>query len=157
MSTSWRETQLVWYDGSTIQQDYDLEQFIINRNILSIEYFGDSDYLKLILEKETSPGQLCVYLANRPIKLSNIVSNSNKILKKLQPEGILYLSINKFLLVPEPQSVVVDDYDDAIYNYITTHVKSTLIDYYSGKNDGGKKFNAVHPLTRFYFQNANSI
>lgn len=157
MITNWREIQLAWYGGSTIQQDHDLEQFIINRNISSIEYFGDSDYLKLILEKEISPGQLCVYLANRPIKLSDIVSNSNKILKRLQPEGVLYLSINKFLLVPEPQSVVVDDYDDAIYNYLTTHIRATLIDYHSGKNDGGKKFNAVHPLTRFYFQNASPI
>jgi hypothetical protein len=68
----------------------------------------------------------------------------------------LYLSINKFLAIPEPQHSVDNDYDCAIYNYVTKNVKYQLLTYFSGKEDFGKKFNWGHPLTRFYFTNANS-
>lgn len=148
---SWRETQLKWYKGDTIQQDYELEQFVLDQNISSITYLGDSCYLKSIIGKEIPDGQLYVHIINHPSKLSDITNISNHILKNSVSVKFLYLAINKFILHPEPQSDVVDDYDDAIYNYVTTHVDSKLIKYHSGKIDGGVKFNWVHPLTRFYF------
>ena len=158
---SWRETQLQWYGGDTIQQDYDLEQFVIENQILSIKYIGDSTYLNSIIGKKSSSGQMCVYLVNPPnnhlVKLSTIVSICNQELNELSPSGFLYLSINKFILDPELDTDAVDDYDSAIYNYVVSNINATLIKYHSGMLDGGQRFNWVHPLTRFYFHHANSI
>jgi hypothetical protein len=151
---SWREIQLNWYDGDTIEQDYLLEQFVHNNNINGIRYLGDADYLKPILKKDSQDINLCVYLANSPFKFSELVKICNQ---ELQNTSLLYLSINKFQAIPEPNLSVIEDYDTAIYQYLIDNVYYKLINYTSGKNDGGKKFNWVHPLTRFYFCNENII
>jgi hypothetical protein len=148
---TWKQTQLNWYGGNTIQQDYDLQQFIFDNNITNIDYFGDCDQLQLHAVRKKKHCQISIYIVNRPEKISNIVNKCNQIINQLKPKDFVYLSINKFLIQHEPGLSFVEDYDESIFNYVSVTATLPVLKYYSGKNDSGKKFNWVHPLTRFYF------
>lgn len=147
--------QLNWY-GDICQQDYDLIEFVTKNNITSVNYLGDSWHLKPIIGDPSANPKLWIYLVNHSFKFSLLVKTCNEILMNMASNSFLYLSINKFLAIPEPQDKVDLDYDDAIYNYITNNIKYPLLAYFNGKEDFGKKFNWGHPLTRFYFTNACS-
>jgi hypothetical protein len=154
---SWRDTQLKWYGGTTIQQDVELAKFVIENDIHAVKYMGDSDYLKEIIEREQHPATMIILLINHKFRFSEIVAMCNSELKKLGPGGFLYLAINKFLAVPEPQNFTVDDYDQAIHEYVKHNINFSMLQYHSGQDDSGKKFNWVHPITRFYFYHENFI
>ena len=154
---SWKNTQLKWYSGTNIQQDYDLQQFVTNQKISSIVYLSTTSNPLLNSVDVVPLKTLYVYIINQSEKISNIVSSCNQQLNKLLPGDFLYLAINKFLLEHETGIESVEDYDASIYNYIKLNVKSTIVEYHSGKVDGGRRFNWVHPLTRFYFSNANIV
>jgi hypothetical protein len=149
-----KNIQLQWYEGDITEQDYDLEQFVHSNGISGIKYIGDSEYLKPILEKEHNSTNLCVYIVNSPFRFDDIIDICNN---ELKVNKFLYLSINKFLAISESQDNINEDYDEAIYDYIKNHTNYPILKYKSGKEDGGKKFNWVHPLTRFYFYNENII
>lgn len=151
----WRDTQLKWYGGDSLLQDQELCDFVSNNDICQIRYTGDSEYLESIIGKKNNIGDMCIYLINSPFKFSEIVKIANQEIKKLKPNGILYLSINKFLAKSEPQNNVNSDYDSAIFNFVVDNVCYPLLKYHSGVIDGGQRFNWVHPLTRFYFLNAD--
>lgn len=146
-----------WYQGAATQQDYDLLNFIVNNNITDVKYFGQCSFLKSIIKRESTTPQIIVFLANDFFKFSELVNFCNVEIANLTPNSFFYLAINKFLAIPEPHDWVSNDYDDAIYEYIKNKINYNILKYYSGKDDYGQKFNWGHPLTRFYFSNANTI
>lgn len=149
--------QLNWYAGDLYYQDYLLQEFIIQNKIERICYLGDCNYIKTIINSQNNLNpQLCIFIVNSLFKFSEVVYTCNKNLENLGNGSWLYLSVNKFLAESEPQEGIVEDYDDAIYNFIANRIKFKIVKYYSGKTDQGRKFNWVHPLTRFYFLNENS-
>lgn len=148
---------LAWYGMDMTEQDYNLLQFVTKNKIEAIKYLGDCLSVKAIIKKESNNPQLCVFLVNQSFKFSELVNICNNEIKRMQPGSFFYLAINKFHAIPEPHLQLPDDYDDAIYEYIKNKINYPLIDYHSGKDDYGQKFNWGHPLTRFYFSNANSI
>ena len=145
------------YQADVTQQDHDLLQFVINNNITAIKYLGECSFLKSVIKRESDDARICIFLANYPFKFSEIVNTCNQEIEKMLPNSFFYLAINKFFAVPEPQQSVLDDYDDAIYEYIKNKINYPIIKYFSGKDDYGQRFNWGHPLTRFYFSNANNI
>jgi hypothetical protein len=96
-----------------------------------------------------------IFLVNQPFKFSEITDICNQEIRKLPLESFFYLSVNKFLAIPEPQNDAVDDYDVAIFEYVEKNVCYPIVKYYNGKDDYGQKFNWGHPITRFYFQHAS--
>ena len=154
----WRETQLKWYGGTTIEQDYLLEKFIETQKISKINFQGNSAYLEKILGNScTDAAELCIFIVNQPFKFTEVARLSNQYITNLAPGGILYLAINKFLAEPETYANCVDDYDQSILRFFQQNISLPIIDYVSGADDHGDKFNWVHPLTRFYFKNASII
>lgn len=151
-SNRWNNRQLEWHEGDYVQQDIDLKEFIKNNSITRIRYIVDSYNLKNVFGSENNDDpMLCVYIVKQKFKFSEIVKTCNLELKKLKFGNFLYLSINKFIAIPEPQENISNDYDQAIYEYISSRVESKIHTYTSGKEDFGDRFNWVHPLTRFYF------
>jgi len=147
----------VWYGGNIFEQDYLLKVFVEQKQISRILYLEDDGHVQSIIGHQVeTDAQMCVYVVNRTFQFSSIIKICNETLSKLGKGSWLYLSINKFLAIPEPQLEIPEQYDDAIYSYITSGVKYKLQDYITGKNDYGNRFNWVHPLTRFYFYNDNS-
>lgn len=150
---SWRQTQLDWYKGDLLRQDADLIEFIQHHQIKSVTYYGQSEFLNLLLDlPQAESSDLAIYIVNSIFRYSDIV---NDIKNNMAYNKFIYISINKFLAIPEPQNKVVDDYDAAIYNYVLENLNLGLLKYYSGKDDRGHRFNWAHPLTRFYFLNEN--
>jgi hypothetical protein len=148
------DNQLLWYHADLFEQDYLLKQFVENNKISRIYYLGDCNHVKSIVGKECNQQpQMCIYIVNHIFKFSTIVNICNETLDNFGLGTWLYLSINKFNAIPEPQTSVPDSYDDAIFSYISSQVRHKLYNYISGKNDNGTQFNWVHPLTRFYFRN----
>ena len=73
--------------------------------------------------------------------------------KQLTKNGVLYLSINKFLAssidhIPK----LNDDYDLAIEEFIQANINASILSYTYAADDRGQKFNFTHPLTRFYLK-----
>lgn len=148
--------RLSWYNSDITQQDHELLEFVIKNNINSVRYLGECIFLKPIVNRESNDPEMCIFLVNQPFKFSKIVSICNQEIKKLPLNGFFYLAVNKFLALSEPQENIVDDYDDAIFNYVQKNVCYPIIKYYNGKDDYGQRFNWGHPITRFYFQHASS-
>ena len=148
--------QLQWYHGDMILQDHELLDFVNHNNIHKIKYIGDSNHLEDILGKKSEVGDMCVYLVNSLFDLEQVVDTCNKEIQCLPLNGIFYLSLNKFLLQSKPQQGINADYDSALHNFVIDRIQFPLLRYYSGAVDGGKRFNWVHPLTRFYFINENT-
>lgn len=151
-----RKQQLKWYDGDIVLQDQEILDFVEYHNIQKIRYVGDSKHLELIVGKKSEQGEMCVYLLKSSFNLDHVVAVCNEELERLGPGGILYLALNKFLLEPCAQPTANPNYDPAIYDFVVTHINYPLIRYHSGIIDGGKRFNWIHPLTRFYFINENT-
>lgn len=149
--------QARWYGADLFAQDRDLCDFVLDNQITSIRYLGDCERLRSILGQENEQTyQLCVMVYNRPFRFSEVVTECNEMLPTLTKNGFLYVSINKFLAVPEPNNNHVKDYDLAILNLMLERVPWPLIRYHSGVCDSGKRFNWIHPLTRFIFSHADS-
>lgn len=152
-----RKQQLKWYGGDMILQDQEILNFVEYQNIQNIKYVGDSKHLELTIGKKSNHGEMCIYLVKSPFKLDHIVEVCNQELERLAPGGILYLALNKFLLEPCSQQTVNPSYEAAIYDFVVSHIRYPLICYHSGIVDGGKRFNWIHPLTRFYFTNEDTL
>ena len=152
-----RKQQLKWYGGDIVLQDQELLNFVEYHNIQKIRYVGDSKHLELIVGKKSDQGEMCIYLIKSPFELSHVVEVCNKELARLAPGGILYLALNKFLLEPCSQEAVNPNYEAAIYDFVVSHINYPVIRYHSGIIDGGQRFNWIHPLTRFYFINENTL
>lgn len=151
-----RKQQLKWYGGNIILQDQELLNFVEHYQIEKIRYIGDSKHLELIVGKKSEQGDMCVYLIKSSFKLDHVVEVCNEELQRLGAGGILYLALNKFLLEPCAQPTVNPNYEAAIYDFVVSRIHYPLIRYHSGAIDGGKRFNWLHPLTRFYFTNEDT-
>ena len=158
-ASNWRTTQLSWYGGDVLIQDLELTQFINNRNISSIKYAGDYGGLADVLgfEDYEDNYDMCIYIVNSPFVFNDVVQCCVKELQAINPGGVLYVAVNKFLAVAESNnSVTEESYDKCILEYMRSTIPYPLIQYHSGELDGGRKLNWAHPITRFYFQNANT-
>jgi hypothetical protein len=148
--------QLKWFQADMSAQDYELKTFVEDHGIDTITYVGDTDRIESLLGKAGKSQQLCVYVVNSEFSFSDVAMQCMEQINKLDNNGVLYLSLNKFLAQPEPWSQSQENYDMTILNYMITHVPRVLLHYHSGFVDNGWRFNWSHPLTRFYFLNAST-
>jgi len=153
---SWRDQQINSFNQEvSFKQDIELIDYIRFHNYTSALAQGDVDYFqKYINFVAHGPVDFYIYIINERFKWENLADNINLILEKdLVNNGVLYLSINKFLA--DPASVAYnlnDDYDLAIGEYIRKYTNADIENYYYEPNDNGQYFNFAHPLTRFYLR-----
>ena len=119
-----RKKQLGFFDGTyVIKQDQDLIDLIEHNAYTRAVAIGDVGYFNAIIQKNMNPG------------------------------GLVYLSLNKYLAVPRCYDAnLPKDYDQAIQEFFKNHINATIESYQPCMLDGGNRFNWVHPLTRFHFR-----
>ena len=146
-----RNIMLKWYDEPVIfEQDHQLIEYIISHNIKVAYGAGPIDFLKPYLTiSNDQPTYFGIYIVNNHFNFNELIVNINNLLNT--KVNNLYLSINKFLAIPDSyENDLPSNYDEAIYNYVNKHICGTIVNYYSGSNDFGERFNWSHPLTRFW-------
>ena len=156
---SWREQQINAFNQQvSFKQDIELIDYIHFHNYTSALAQGDVAYFQNYINFiDHGPVDFYIYIINEKFKWENLANNINLILEKdIVTNGVLYLSINKFLA--EPTTVVYnldDDYDLAIEEYVKKYINASIENYYYEPNDNGRHFNFAHPLTRFYLRKNN--
>ena len=153
---SWREQQInVFNQEVSFKQDIELIDYIHCHNYTSALAHGDVDYFQNYINfVDHGPVDFCIYIINEKFKWEDLANNINLILEKdLNNNGVLYLSINKFLAEPTLIAYNLnDDYDLAIEEYIRKYINADIENYYYNSIDNGQYFNFAHPLTRFYLR-----
>lgn len=151
-----REIQLSWFaPGHIIRQDQDLIDTIVNGQYTQAVGYGSIDYFRNHIKFiDSGPSDFCIYIENKIFDFSQLIKHVNYVIKtQLNNNGLVYLSLNKYLAIPKMyDSSLADDYDCAIEQFVTKNVNARVEKYYSCGNDGGNQFNWVHPLTRFYLR-----
>ena len=159
MTKSWRDQQLAWLDEPVIiQQDKDLVDYIQHNNIKTAKIHGDDGYFsKYLTSVDNQLVDFIIWIENQHNQLFDFAQLVKRINHELQttlkPNGVLYLSINKFLCKPGCYSTELsDNYEDAITQYLKINVHANMIQSLNDYQTVGNQFYWAHPLTRFYFK-----
>jgi hypothetical protein len=153
-----RSTQLSWFEpGHVIKQDQELIDLINNSNYTQALACGDVDFFADYVEflaNDTTSAEFCIFIINRSFKFNELVTELNSLIKnQLTNNSFIYLSINKYIALPDRYDVTLSvDYDIAIHEFISKNVHAHVEKYFPCNNDGGNQFNWVHPLTRFHLR-----
>lgn len=142
--------------GTKIAQDAELLEFISDQGFTETACVGDASFIldQTSLSVVNDNAKFCMFFQFAPYKFDDLVRDINSTLSNiLVPNGILYLSVNKYVAIPNSyDQTLSDDYDQAIYEYITKNVNGEILKYQPCGYDGGDQFNWIHPLTRFYIK-----
>jgi len=151
-----RKKQLGFFDRSyVIKQDQELIDLIRLNTYKKALGVGDIGYFAQFIDfVDCGPVDFCMYIQLDPFDFDDLIDNINAIIKKdIVTNGLIYLSLNKYIALPRCYDASLpDDYDQAIKEFITTRVNATVEKYFSCGQDQGNMFNGVHPLTRFYLR-----
>lgn len=158
-SMHWREQQVNAFNQPiSFKQDVELIEYIHLHNYTSALAQGDVDYFQNYINfVDHGPVEFCIYILNEKFSWDDLASKINYIIEKdLVANGIIYLSINKFLAEPAKTAYGFnDDYDLAIGEYVKKHINASIENYYYKSDDCGQYFNFAHPTTRFYLRKNN--
>jgi hypothetical protein len=152
---TWREQQLSWSTESvSIHQDQALVNYIQSNCIQSAIIHGDQFFSQYLIKVEHGPVDFVIWIENKPFDFDQLIADINlEIDTHLAKNGVLYLSINKFLCVPKQyNNTLSENYEDAILEYVRDNVNAKIEKYLPNRNSTGDQFNWTHPLTRFYLR-----
>lgn len=151
-----RERQTIWIGKECrILQDQELINLIIENNFSKAIGVGSVDYFKDFIEfVQSGPVNFCIYIQTQEYNFWALAEHLNDIIANgLTSGALLYLSINKYQAVADCyDNLLAEDYDTAILQFVQKNINAKIENYYPCGNDGGVKFNWVHPLTRFYLR-----
>lgn len=117
--------------------------------------YGDIEYFAPFIEfVNDGPVDFCVIIKNDAFDFTELCDNVNSIIDQhMNPNGLIYLSLNKYLVKPRCYSPELsDDYDLAIEQFVGKNIKATIRTYKPCGLDHGNMFNWIHPLTRFLLE-----
>jgi hypothetical protein len=156
MTKSWRDQQLAWFDEPVIiQQDQELIDYIQHNHIQSAKIHGDDGYFSTYVSAvDDCKVDFIIWIENQLFDFADLVIRINHELQTtLNHNGVLYLAVNKFLCQPGCYDTdLLDNYDDAITQYLNKHINANLTLALPDYNTTGDRFYWAHPLTRFYFK-----
>lgn len=91
-----------------------------------------------------------ILLANESwMSITDLCAKADKLANNLEPEGILFLAVNKYLLTPEHYVNVSDDYNLAILECALNLLKNySLLEYEYHRNEKGDIGNFIIPDNR---------
>ena len=150
----WRSQQLSSFiEPVVFKQDHDLIEYIKQNSVTQAVAHGDVDYFKPYVEFVEGPADFGIYICNEEFEFNILARQVNDFLNQsINPKGILYLAINKFLA--RPVNILPDSqqYDSAILDFFALRLMHTIEQYNYCAEDNGSYFNFAHPLTRFYIR-----
>ena len=152
---TWREQQLSWStEPVVIHQDQELVNYIQSNCIQSAMVHGDQFFSQYITKVEHGPVDFIIWIENKLFDFDRLIADINlQINTRLTKNGVLYLSINKFLCIPKQyNNMLSENYEDAILEYVSDNVNARIEKYLPDRNSTSDQFNWVHPLTRFYLR-----
>ena len=144
--TSWREKQKSFTTEKVeFIQDQRILDFFSKSPVLTIgdvEYFQD----KLNISTKEQYNQ-CLAIINKKTSNFELVD----LLQHLKNINRVCLSINKFLIYTRSNyNNVVEDYDQALLDFVKTIFKNRDIKHYFVKDLKGDHFNFASPTTQFF-------
>jgi len=156
-STDRKIQQSLFEEEVMFLQDKELIDFIKVNSVDTALVLGDAAgyFLNFVQQAYKLPVKYCIIIINKPFNFNCLIKDVNFLLEHaLTKNGIVYLSVNKYQAQPmEYNTTLPANYDDAIGVYFNKNIIGTIEQYHRCGEDGGNKFNWVHPLTRFYIRN----
>lgn len=152
MSNNARDFQLSFFDNAfRIKQDQDLIDLIQQHKFTKAKGKGNVEYFKQFIEfVQDQTVDFCIFIINEPFDFELLCQDVNDVIQHMSPNGLIYLSVNKYLVNPRCYSEKLDeDYDQAIKQFVENRIKASIQTYWPCGIDNGNKFNWIHPLTRF--------
>lgn len=148
-----RNAQLGFFTGDCcIKQDQDLIDLVKRHKFSQAYGYGDvayfAEFVEFVRDKRVD---FCIAIVNEIFDFEQLCHDVNEIITDhMNPAGLIYLAINKYLVKPRCYAKDLnDDYDQAILQFVSNNVKAYVQDYQACGIDHGNRFNWVHPLTRF--------
>lgn len=156
LNKSDRDRQLSWLNpGSRIRQDQELIDFIEQNAFKKCYAIGEVNYFNSWVRfVEKGPVNFCICIQTSNFDLDDLINQLNHvILNHISPGGQIYLAFNRYQIKPKKYSSgLSEDFDTAIDQYVRIKIMAQIDRYIPCGNDGGNKFNWIHPLTRFYLR-----
>lgn len=150
-----RQRQLSWYDEpQIIRQDQDLIDLIKSNQYKTALGRGEVDFFSQYISfVDQGPVGLAIWIQVKEYHWDQLVHEINDVIQQVTSGGMLYLAVNKYAAVSKCYDPDLDDdYDLAIVQYITRHIKAKIEKHELCGLDRGLRFNWVHPLSRFWLR-----
>jgi hypothetical protein len=143
--------------GSRIRQDQELIDFIQQNEFEKCYAIGDGevDYFKPWVHfVDQGPADLCICIQIASFDLDDLIDHINLVVQEqIVPDGQIYLALNRYQIRPKKYSTdLSEDFDTAIEQYVRRRISARVDRYIACGDDGGNRFNWIHPLTRFYLR-----
>ena len=153
MNNSGRDFQLgLFHNDCCIKQDQDLVDLLNKYKFTKARGYGDVEYFSQFIDfVQDQPVDFSIFIINEPFDFELLCNNINHVIQHhMNSGGLIYLSVNKYLVTARCYSKELDeDYDQAIKQFVKQQITASIQTYWPCGLDHGNKFNWVHPLTRF--------
>lgn len=154
--SSWRLTQQKRFKSPVeFQQDSNIKSFFSKTLKKPTYYYGDVEYFSVInFSNKHDKYDQCLLIFNKLIEKNAFIDIVQECkYKKLNNNSKICICINKFLIYSlQGDKNAVDDYDQALYDIISSIFNYSQIDYSFIKNVKGDHFNFASPTTQFFIQ-----
>jgi len=151
-----RTLQLDFFQGNCrIRQDQDLIDLMAAHRFSKAWGVGMVDYFSQFVELvEKQKVDFAFFIIQEPFDFDQLCDQINTMIHDyVNPGGLVYVSINKYLIVPRCYSPdLPEDFDLAIKERMIAMIQADCVSHKSCGIDRGHQFNWVHPLTRFLFR-----
>lgn len=148
-----RNLQLGFFNnGCRIKQDQELIDLIKEHKFTKARGHGSVEYFNKFIEfVQDQTVDFCIFIINEPFDFDILCQEVNTVIQQhMNANGLIYLSVNKYLVNPRCYSEKLnEDYDQAIKQFVESRIKASIQTHWPCGIDHGNKFNWVHPLTRF--------
>jgi hypothetical protein len=134
--------------GKALTQDVHLVNVIKKYSPSTICNFTDFDRWRCY-HQGAEPWDLILFSHTEWRKISDICKQINSLYQQLSGHGLIFLAINKYLLLPEMFNDMPDNYNQSIIKVVDTLVdKFTILDSQYQTNDQGNLGNFLSPDNR---------
>jgi len=153
MREDWRQTQKSFFKEKVeFEQDQRIIDYFVNKDLPTyglgqISYFLD----KINFTKNLQSYQQALLIFNKKIEKNYLKYFIKRFKNKIANNSKICISINKFFIYSKNSSLnLKEDYDLALYDFISDEFKNSKIEYFYIKNLDGGSFNFASPTTQFF-------
>ena len=153
MIKNWRATQQNFFKEKVeFEQDQRIIDYFIDSTLPtyghgSISYFLD----KINFVENLKNYQQALLIFNKKIEKNELKSFIQQFKNIIVDNSRICISINKFQIYSKNSSLNLnEDYDLALYDFISSEFKNSKIKYFYVKNLKGNNFNFASPATQFF-------
>jgi hypothetical protein len=155
MTKDWRQTQKRFFkENVEFEQDQRIIDYFVDKDLPTyglgqISYFLD----KINFIKNLQSYQQALLIFNKKVEKDYLKYFIKRFKNKITDKSKICISINKFLIYSKKSSPhLKEDYDLALYDFISDEFKNSKIEYFYVKNLKGDSFNFASPTTQFFIE-----